>query len=187
MKGYIYKIYDNTNGNIYYGSTIQNLSCRIASHRRNYKDYLLGKREGEQASYLIIKNNDFSYCVVEEVICENKWELHNRERFWIENNECINKAIPNQTQKEWYEKNKEIIKEKQKIYNENNKEKRNEYAKKWYENNKEKRREYENKWYENNKEKLKENIICDCGCEVMKCNLTRHKKSKKHLLYLNNI
>ena len=164
MKGYIYKIYDNTNGNVYYGSTIQKLSCRISSHRANYKK--ISTRPCK--SFEIIKNGDYSYCVVEEVICENKWELCNRERFWIENNECINKVIPNRTKKEYRQKNKEKI---------------NEYQKQFRQENKEKFKQY----YQNRKEKLKEKIICECGCSITKSGFSQHKKSKKHLLYLDSI
>jgi len=32
----IYKIIDNTNGNIYIGSTVKTLSLRIAQHRASY-------------------------------------------------------------------------------------------------------------------------------------------------------
>ena len=43
---------------------------------------------------------------------ENKEEITTRERFYIENNTCINKTIPLQTRREWYNKNKDLIKEK---------------------------------------------------------------------------
>ncbi len=56
------------------------------------------------------KNKDYSYCVVEEVEYENKWELHNRERYYIENFECVNKNIPTRTRKEYDQDNKEKIK-----------------------------------------------------------------------------
>lgn len=45
------------------------------------------------------------------------------------------------------------------------------------------------KYYENHKEKIKERyseiIKCECGVEVMKCNISKHKKSLKHLAALN--
>ena len=40
--GKIYKIIDNTNNNIYYGSTCQKLKERKAQHIRGYKQYLIG-------------------------------------------------------------------------------------------------------------------------------------------------
>ena len=250
MKGYIYKIYDNTNGNVYYGSTKEKVSSRIAKHRYDHKKYLEGKNHYVR-SFDILKNNDYSYSVIEEIDYENKWELHNKERFYIENNDCINKYIPNRTQKEWREDNKEIIAEKNKEWREDNKEKLKEYMKEWKENNKEiiaekkkiyrennkeilfekrkiycennkeiiaekkkiycennkeiinertkiyreqnkeKVKEYGKKYKENNKEKLKEErnkkITCECGCVVNKCCLPRHKKSKKHLLFLETL
>jgi hypothetical protein len=43
-------------------------------------------------------------------------ELNARERWWIENNECVNKYIPTRTDKEYYEAHKEKIKEIPEIY-----------------------------------------------------------------------
>ena len=146
MKGFIYRIYDNTNGNVYYGSTFQGVSQRIADHRSNYKQYLKGKCRNVK-SFDIFKNGDYDYSIIEEVECESKYKLHNRERFYIENNECINKYIPNRTNKEYYEDNKDKIKE----YREDNKDKTQEYQKMYYEANKDKYKEH----YKDNKDKYK--------------------------------
>ena len=62
-----------------------------------------------------------------------------------------------QYNKEYREKNKEIIREQRKQFRENNKEKIAERGKKYYENNKEKIAERGKKYRENNKEKIKEN------------------------------
>ena len=164
MKGYIYKIYDNTNGNVYYGSTTQTLSKRIAGHRAMYNKYLNGATN-YTTSYSILSNGDYSYCVVEEIECENKWILRNKERFYIENNECVNKQIPTRTDKEYSEK-----------YYEDNKTHIKECSKKYYEDNKEHIR---NNF---NKEKAKEKIVCECGCSITKIGLKLHKKSTKHTL-----
>jgi hypothetical protein len=171
MKGYIYKIYDNTNGNVYYGSTKEKVSSRITKHRFDYKKYLEGKKNHIR-SFDILCNNDYSYCVVEEIEFENKWELLNRERYWIENNDCLNKYIPNRTNKEYYQDNKEIITKKHKEY---------------YEDNKEKMKEIMKKYREDNKEKNKEKITCECGCEVRKGNITIHRKTKKHFTFLETM
>ena len=46
-------------------------------------------------------------------------------------------------------------------------------------------------YYETNKEKkikkMCEKIVCECGCEITKCNMLRHRKTKKHLNYSANI
>jgi len=52
-------------------------------------------------------------------------------------------------------------------------------------------REYHKKWYETNKnkindEKRKEKINCECGSVVRKSDIARHKKSKKHINFVNN-
>jgi hypothetical protein len=55
----IYKIVDNTNGNIYVGSTIQQpLVRRLDNHRGHYKKYLEGK-ERKCMSYDILDNGDY--------------------------------------------------------------------------------------------------------------------------------
>jgi hypothetical protein len=115
MKGYIYKIFDNTNGNIYYGSTIQDVSQRIAGHRTHYKQFVNGKF-GNSKSFEIIANGDYDYSIVEEVEFEKKYDLHNRERFYIENNDCVNKFIPNRTKKQYKIENRDKINEQKKQY-----------------------------------------------------------------------
>lgn len=42
-------------------------------------------------------------------------------------------------------------------------------------------------YYEANKEKLKVKITCECGSIVTKYNLNCHKKTKKHINFINNI
>ncbi len=55
--GKIYKIVDNTNNNIYIGSTCEpTLARRLASHRTNYNNYLKEKNNFT-TSFDIIKNN----------------------------------------------------------------------------------------------------------------------------------
>tara|TARA_R110000824_G_scaffold153925_4_gene325720 strand:+ start:271 stop:942 length:672 start_codon:yes stop_codon:yes gene_type:complete len=212
-KGYIYKIFDNTNGNVYYGSTTQKLSMRMCGHRGGYKKFMEKKRSNCR-SFEILKNGDYSYSLVEEVECDSKLILHQRERYYIENFDCINKNIPSRTKqeydvankdkikeyreankdkisekkKEYQEANKEKIKayreankDKIKEYREANKEKMKEYRKQYMEANKEKLNEYSKQYREANKEKVKEKIKCECGCEVRKDNISKHRKTKKHL------
>ena len=117
MKCRIYKLIDNTNGNVYYGSTIQQLNKREINHKADYKRYL-DEKHTYITSFEIIKNNDYKIELVEEIEFETKDALHERERFYIENNDCVNKNIPNRTMKEYlkeYNKeNKEKIAEKKK-------------------------------------------------------------------------
>ena len=45
--------------------------------------------------------NNTDIILVESYPCENKNELHSRERYYIENNNCVNKIIPTRTSKEF--------------------------------------------------------------------------------------
>jgi hypothetical protein len=91
----IYKIIDNTNGNVYIGKTKQKyLTSRLYGHT-SCLDCISRK---------IIKNGDYKIELIEET------EDDTRERYWILNTECINKQIPGRTIKEWQEDNKEKIK-----------------------------------------------------------------------------
>jgi hypothetical protein len=149
--GFIYQIYDNTNGNKYYGSTKQKLSKRLSDHRDSYKRFLNGKYSFT-TSFKILENGDYTISLIEQVNFNDKIELTARERYFIENNECVNKNVPNRTVKEWYKYNKEQIKEERKEYYEQNKDKIKEYR----ETNKEKRKEYKKEYYKANKDHLKE-------------------------------
>ena len=89
----IYRIVDNTNGNIYIGKTKQKYLCqRLTSHR--YKGSCCSSSQ-------IIKNGDYKIELIEET------EDETRERYWVENTECINKQIPGRTRKEWFEYNRD--------------------------------------------------------------------------------
>ena len=136
--GKIYKIVDNTNNNIYVGSTTKKyLSDRLSSHNSDYRRFKKINK-GYITSFEILKNNNFDIILLELVNCNSKDELKSRERFYIETLDCVNKNIPGRTNKEYKETNKEKITEYNKEYRETNKEKIKEYR-------------------ETNKEKIKEN------------------------------
>ena len=164
--GKIYKIENNENDLIYFGSTTQPLYKRMRKHRerRNCKCHSMGV--------------DISECkivLVENFPCNNKEELTAREAYYIRNFPCVNKVIPGRTLKEWYEENRDKLLEDMKEYREKNKEKMLEQKKEWYEKNKGKLLE---KW--------KETYTCEkCGTTLRKINKARHEKSKKHINSLN--
>ena len=158
----VYKIVDNTNGNVYVGSTTRKyLSQRLQNHIKAYKQYLNGKHKF-MSSFDIIKNNDYNIILLEELSCESRDELNKRERYYFESLDCINKNYPSRTKKEYYDankerkhqyylenkehiikekkeyraKNKEQIYEKRKVYNEQHKERIKEYHKQYHEKRK---------------------------------------------------
>jgi len=144
----IYKIVDNTNGNIYIGSTTQSLSQRLGHHTRQYKRYCNGKC-GYMSSFDIIKNMSYEIILIEEVNCNNKEQLHKIEREFIEGNKCVNLNIPTRSQKEYIEYQKE--------YKEANieaiKKYQKEYKKQYYDLNQDKIKNIKKKYYEDNKKK----------------------------------
>ena len=188
MVGLIYKL--SGGGLDYYGSTEQTLNKRLNQHKSKYKKYLEGKTN-YLTSFDIIDKNDYNIELVEEV--EDLAILTQRERYYIENFDCVNKCLPYATEEETKQKrrgyaknyrdnNKEKIKAKDKKYWENNKEKIKEYKKIYSEQNKEKIKEKKKIYRENNDEKLKayknEKIECpNCKKLVSRSNLRRHQKN----------
>jgi len=162
MVGLIYKL--SGGGLDYYGSTEQTLNKRLNQHKSKYKKYLEGKTN-YLTSFDIIDKNDYNIELVEEV--EDLAILTQRERYYIENFDCVNKCLPyvseeekkqrkRRDDKKYCEKNKEKLKETKKKYRENNKETLKEKTKNYRDNNKEKIKAKDKKYWENNKEKIKE-------------------------------
>ena len=95
MNGKIYML-TNGSGLNYYGSTTQKLSSRMSGHRATYKKYK-EKKIGKQETSRLLFDKDFKgtkIILVENFPCSSKYELEKRERFYIDNNECVNKCIP---------------------------------------------------------------------------------------------
>jgi hypothetical protein len=173
-KSKIYKLTSSNSNEIYIGSTILNLANRKAHHVNDYKRYLLGKVKYITSFKIIEYGGDIDICLLEEYPCNNKEQLHQRERFYIENNNCVNKNIPTRTTREYmikyrelnnirlketkssyYELNKDKIREKKKEYRELNKDYIRQKKKEYNELNKDKIKEYKKQYYELNKDKIK--------------------------------
>jgi hypothetical protein len=169
----IYKICDNTNGNIYIGSTVKSLAHRLSQHKSDYKRYIDGYYH-KVKSFEIIKNGDYEIVLLEECPpsnyevngeapensgnfpgsqnITNKEQLHARERHYIDTLVCVNKHRPG-------------------LYNELGEK---EYKKEYYETNK-----------ETIKGKMSERITCPhCQSEFWRSQTKRHQRTKKHI---NNI
>jgi hypothetical protein len=114
--------------------------------------------------YQFIRENGGFYnwdvVLVENVIgCTSSWELHARERYWIDTLKSeLNKHIPNRTQKEYKRKyrelNKDEISEKSKKYREQNKDKIKVSQTKFREENTDKIKKSYRKFYDLNKDKI---------------------------------
>jgi len=164
--GKIYRIVCNETGLCYVGSTTSTLTKRLSSHKSSYKNYL-EENSNYVTSYKILEKGNYDIVLIEEYPCENKQQLHARERYYIETMECVNKIIPIRTKEEikkyhekWYDLYKEQNKEKHKEYYKLNKEEISKNHKEYYEKNKEQireqKKEYNKLHKEEKNEKLKE-------------------------------
>jgi len=164
-KSIVYRLVckDPTIPDEYIGSTT-NKNRRKQGHKNDCNNE--NRRGYNLQVYQFIRANggfdNWTMIILEEYSCECKVELEMRERYWIElRKPTLNKQIPTRTDKEYREENREHIKEYQKQYREEHKDEIN--------------------------EKKRTKYLCECGAEVNKGNLTRHRKSQKHLKYLEEL
>ena len=159
-KGKIYKIVNDENNNIYYGSTVQPLSKRMGNHRKKH-NHCMTKNLGV----------DLKYCkiiLVEDFPCERKEQLLMRERHFTEFQQCVNKVkrpiITEEERKEKmaeigkknYIKNREKISIRSKKYRDENPEKISIRSKKYRDENPEKESIRSKKYRDENPEKIAE-------------------------------
>ena len=154
QNGKIYRI--DGDGLTYIGSTTKKyLSSRLAEHKCKYNSFLDGK-SNYYTSFEILKTDNYRIELIEKFPCDSKDELTAREGHHIRQMESVNKNIPDRTQKEWYQNNKEEIKQKRKEY------------------------------YENNKNELKQKHECECGGKYTYTHKSQHLKTSKHQNYLKD-
>ena len=118
-----------------------------------------------------------------EHLREYKSKLYNINKVQIAEKREANKDAINANDREYYQKNKEQIAERRKTYRENNKEAFNKQVRERYENNpemKEKKRLADLKW-------RMVKIQCECGSMCSKGNLSAHRKTKKHIAFIESV
>ena len=115
--GKIYKIHSYQTDLVYYGSTTQALCRRFSKHKSDIK-------RRNTSSKQILEYGDAMITLIELFPCGSKSELEARERFYIENNPCVNRVIPTRTKAEWTEANRGKISQQKKIWNESNRDNR---------------------------------------------------------------
>ena len=150
--GKIYQIVCNVTGEVYIGSTRQDLQYRLNKHIN----------DGTCSSKQIIERGDYTPSIIEDYPCRNENELLWRERYYYDTMECINVIRPIVTEEErilnrrvWYENNKEHVAEKCAQYREDNKEKCKKDQKKYQEDHAVKIKAYKKKWALDNAERIK--------------------------------
>ena len=149
---------------VYFGSTIQNLSARMATHRNDGKNEKL--KDIKVYKYLNNINWNCAIILLENYPCKSKEELLSRENEHIlankDNPFCLNIKCSILTdeqkkdhQKRYAKENRENIKEKNKYWYTNNKEKVNIKHKQYYLENKEHLLTLQQKYYEDNTQEIK--------------------------------
>jgi len=171
---------------IYIGSTT-NFNKRRNAHKtdcnneksKNYNLYV----------YQFIRSNgcfqNWSMVEIELFNARDKKNLCRRERFWIESEKAsLNSYRACRTEEEKIEENKAKTAE----YYANNKDKMKENAAEYYANNKDTIIANAAEYHQKNKEQIKarktEKIECICGSIISKGNISKHKKAKKHIRFL---
>ena len=146
--------------------------------------------------------------------CDNEIDAKSKERYYIEQYKAslnkikrpyISEEEKKELYKEYYGEHREDILEQKKDYYQDKREERLKYKQEYYERerdnilerkrekkleNIEEERRKDRERYHKHKEKYlakdKEKVECECGVIVCRSYLTAHKKTNKHLQYLQN-
>ena len=178
-KGKIYKITNDYNDDVYVGSTCNTLVRRFIAHKDDYKR----DKNKHRPLYKLMNEigfDRFRIELLEDYPCDDKYQLRQREGYYIRLIGTYNSSIAGRHFKEWEEENKEKRAQQNKEKYEKNKVNILNRRKEFRENNKQHVSEQAKKYFELHKEKYCENITCSCGCVIQKREQARHSKSKKH-------
>ena len=176
QKSKIYKLVSDHTDEIYIGSTCQKLCQRLGGHTRGFREGI-----NKCTSKKLFELGKVKIVLIENCPCDCKEELYKRERHYIETTNCVNKCIPGRTKSEYRLKNKDKVKEQYLKNVDNIKERKKEYYLKNKEEFSKQRKEYRLKNNDKIKERKKVRTICDCGLDINKDTIARHKRTKKHL------
>ena len=161
QNGKIYRIVCSESGKQYIGSTCSTLTKRLHQHKKrnalgigcSCKDFV-----------------DPQIFLVEDYPCERKEQLLMRERFWMENTDCVNIKRPIVTKEE------KVLLDKL-------------YSIKNYKLNKDKILKKQRERYCEHKDTIlafkNRKLMCECGTVLMYQNLSRHRRSHKHNSIMN--
>jgi hypothetical protein len=106
MRGLVYEIRSHQSELVYYGSTSQTLSQRMAEHRKAYRRHLVGKGDWISSFQLMCFEDAYiSLCRVVEY--EIKSELHAVEGEFIRGHPCVNKIQLGRTHQQYYKDNRD--------------------------------------------------------------------------------
>ena len=175
--GKIYKITNDHNDDIYIGATCDTIIKRFSCHKLEARK----EHNKHRPLYKLINEIGFERFrieLIEDYPCEDKYQLRQREGYYIREmanmnikNEGVTAEDHKKKHKEWYEKNKETEKEKRKEKYKENHEVELEKMKKYREENKEVLNA-----------KKREKVYCAaCDCWFSRCGQARHNNRLKHI------
>ena len=179
-KSKLYCVQSKTANLHYYGSTTQRLSARFCQH----------KKQLDCESKHIVCHDDCEIVLMENYPCDDKHQLRARERWYIENNECINIEIPGRTKKEYFSdpviKARINTRRKERYATDtDHKQKQMDRARDTYQSlTDEKKQQKMTKALEHTRARDKIRYTCGCGSETTIRNKPNHNRSKKHQAYL---
>ena len=194
--GKIYTIRCHNYDKYYIGSTVETLSQRLATHKKDYKRYINNKRN-YVSSFKLIAMGDYYIELLETYSCLSRDELHKREgqlqrQFKSEIvNICVagrttqEYRVDNNTQlKQYYQDNKtNILAQKKEYYITNITS-----IIKYREEHRDIRNAKDRQFYSENRiellEKAKETINCICGSIIRLDSFARHKRNLIHQSYI---
>jgi hypothetical protein len=172
QNGKVYMIESLEGGCRYYGATVQSLSQRLGKHRRDNKY----RPKKNITSKLVLNYPDARILLVENYPCNSKTELEAREAQYIRNNDCVNKKIPQRTEKEfkfhYYRENKEEILKKCTEYRSTRKPEIKERDRLYRQNNNDRLKAFKGR-----------KCICECGKPYTHCHYQRHLRTEQHIFY----
>lgn len=190
MIGRVYKIIVNCSNEIYIGSTKQECRARWQDHKDQYNTYKRNKRS-KVSVYDLFEKYGIDNCkiiLIREYDVVDKYHLHALEQLWINRLKPINTQsafrIDSLYRKYRYKKNIEKNRNCAIEYYQKHLEKNPNYNQERYEKALERNPNYCKELYQKRLEKninfYKEKIICECGLEIVKNSISRHKKTKIH-------
>ena len=158
-KGKIYKVVDVGYNMCYIGSTVEELSQRMARHRYSYKYFLEGKTCSVVRAFDIFDKFGVNNCKIEllELFpCASRTELEKREGEIIRQTVCVNKQIAGRTQREQYIDNRSHVLIKSRKYREEHSDDVKEKLRTYYAAHKEQYKQKRADNYKLNKEQILE-------------------------------
>ena len=178
-----YKIYSDQEPTlVYVGSTSKRLLCqRMGQHREDMK-----RGKGCASVQILSKYPDAKIeLLLVPIICNDLAERNKFERLLTESEGGCNYRVQGRTKKEyndeWNANNKEYYRK----YRDDNREHYKAQKDVYYKENKTYFKDIHKKYYDENADKIRaqkrEYITCECGVDVQRGHMPRHRKTTKHI------